>query len=78
MMGSDRTPPTRFLLGWVYAEDDESKSDAAVRELRSIVDGIDRDETEDDDGWWETSTGAEFGAERLRHLERLIERLASP
>ena len=30
--------------------------------------GIDRDEIEADNGWWETSTGGEFGAARLKAL----------
>jgi hypothetical protein len=30
-------------------------------------------ENESDDGWWETSTGAEFGRNRLNMLIELIE-----
>lgn len=44
----------------------------ARSELHRIVHGIDRAETESADGWWETSTGAEFGAERLRRLVLLV------
>lgn len=51
----------------------------ALAELHEIVDGIDRDEIEARDnppgGWWETSGGVAFGAERLRLLEQLIARL---
>jgi hypothetical protein len=36
--------------------------------LWQILDGIDRTET-DRDGWWETSTGATFGAGVLRQIE---------
>lgn len=40
--------------------------------LHEIVHGIDRDEVESADGWWETSTGAEFGARKLAELEALV------
>jgi hypothetical protein len=43
-----------------------------LSQLREIVDGIDRSEGHEDDGWWETSTGAEFGADVLSRLEALI------
>lgn len=36
--------------------------------------GIDQDECEHEDGWWETSEGAEFGRERLAALKTEIER----
>jgi hypothetical protein len=38
--------------------------------LEAILDGIDKDEAED--GWWETSTGAEFGARKLVELKEAI------
>lgn len=44
---------------------------AEVTELLSavtnILDGIDRRE-EDRDGWWETSSGAQFGADKLNAI----------
>lgn len=43
---------------------------AAVLEILS---GIDADETEREDGWWPTSTGAEFGAEKLRQIKALFD-----
>lgn len=33
--------------------------------------GIDRTELDDEDGWWETFTGADLGAEKLREIEAL-------
>ncbi len=39
-------------------------------ELAAILDGIDR--TEGEDGWWETSVGAEFGAAKGAALEALV------
>ena len=52
------------------------KQTEALQRLREIVDGIDRDEMHDD-GWWETSTGAEFGAQRLKLLEELVSDLTT-
>lgn len=49
--------------------------DQALRQLRHICTGIDKTDVEDEDGWWETSVGAEFGAARLRDLERLVRHL---
>jgi hypothetical protein len=42
------------------------------KELRKLLKGIDKDECEMDGGWWETSTGAEFGAKKLAELEIFI------
>lgn len=39
---------------------------------RRILDGIDDDECSRNEGWWETSTGANFGAERLALLVAAI------
>lgn len=44
-------------------------------EVTLLLAGIDRTEIERADGWWETSTGAEFGAERLAALCRAIDAL---
>ena len=46
-----------------------------LERLRRIVRGIDKTETESDEGWWETSTGAEFGADVLDELEKLVDDL---
>lgn len=39
-----------------------------------MLSGIDKDECEDFHGWWETSTGAAFGAEKLAELKAEIRR----
>jgi hypothetical protein len=36
-----------------------------ITRIRIALDGIDREESADADGWWETSTGVQFGTERL-------------
>ena len=46
-----------------------------IKELRKILIGIDKDECEDDNGWWETSTGAEFGAKKMKEVEELVKKL---
>lgn len=43
-----------------------------IEAIKDILDGIDREETEDQTGWWETSTGAEFGAKKLDEIIDLI------
>lgn len=46
--------------------------DEALGRLHEITEGIDQTEDEPGDGWWEVSTGAEFGAQKLCELEDLI------
>ena len=41
-------------------------------EIRRVLNGIDK--TEMDGGWWETSKGAEFGAQKLKEIRALLER----
>ena len=48
-----------------------------MNRLREILKGIDQTEPEVEHGWWETSTGADFGAERLREVEGLFETLTT-
>lgn len=43
-------------------------ANADLDELREILRGIDKTDGESDDGWWETSTGAEFGADKLAEV----------
>lgn len=47
---------------------------ALLRDIEEILVGIDRDECDGPQGgWWPTSAGAVFGAERLRLIrERII------
>ena len=44
-----------------------------IEELHEILKGIDKCETTDSDGWWETSTGAKFGADMLKQVVNLFE-----
>lgn len=46
-------------------------------ELESILAGIDKEETNDDTGWWKTSKGARFGTRKLEEVKVLIRRLTS-
>ena len=43
-----------------------------IEDIKELLKGIDQTENESDDGWWETSTGAEFGRNRLNMLIELI------
>jgi hypothetical protein len=47
-------------------------TDELLYKIDALLDGIDRDESHDDGGWWETSEGADFGAAKLRELKKLI------
>lgn len=44
-----------------------------LEEVRAILHGIDKCEIEDNGGWWPNSVGAEFGADVLARIERLLE-----
>lgn len=48
------------------------KQREALERLHRIVDGIDADNSENENGWWPNSVGAEFGLAKLRELERLV------
>lgn len=50
----------------------------ALARLRVIVAGIEHDDVESKDGWWETSSGAEFGGRKLAELEALISEITAP
>jgi hypothetical protein len=41
--------------------------------IKDILKGIDQTEIESPDGWWETSIGAEFGAEKLKQIVEIIQ-----
>ena len=43
------------------------------KEIIHILDGIDKDEVENESGWWETSTGAEFGKGILDQIKAYFE-----
>ena len=43
--------------------------------IEEIVSGIDRTEVESEDGWWETSVGAEFGANKKAELVAVFSKL---
>ena len=45
-----------------------------IDELKAILDGIDKTECESEDGWWETSVGADFGAKKLEEVIAAVER----
>lgn len=38
-----------------------------------IIDGIDKTDSEQVNGWWETSTGAKFGAEKKEEIKAFIQ-----
>ena len=46
--------------------------------IKDILKGIDQTEIESSDGWWETSTGAKFGAEALKQILELLAQTQEP
>ena len=52
--------------------------DEAKKLIKIELDGIANTQSEYDDGWWETSTGAEFGKERLQKVLKIVEALEQP
>jgi len=55
----------------------QDQQSSALERLRQITRGIDEQQTHDDDGWWETSVGAEFGRKKLAELEILVGELTA-
>ena len=53
---------------------DDVNHKSIEEEIDEILNGIDKEEVEDKDGWWETSTGAEFGAKKLKEIKELFSR----
>lgn len=49
----------------------------ALRKLHGIMQGVDANELESDEGWWPNSVGAEFGTKKLAALESLVTQLTS-
>ena len=45
-----------------------------IEQIKDLLKGIDETETESEDGWWETSDGAGFGAGKLKELIALIKK----
>jgi len=41
--------------------------------VKEILHGIELDNSDDDDGWWETSVGVKFGKEKLEELLTYLE-----
>lgn len=50
----------------------QSKLDEVEREVEIELCGINKTETEDENGWWETSTGADFGERKLKAILAII------
>ena len=50
----------------------EQPKQNTVEAVKAILKGIDQTEIESQDGWWETSAGAEFGAKKLKYVVGLL------
>lgn len=48
-----------------------------IKEFEEILKGIDKDELDGDkEGWWETSTGVEFGTKKLKECLQFLSQVA--
>ena len=47
-----------------------------IEKVKNILKGIDLDEVSDTNGWWETSSGAEFGTKKLNEVIKAIQALS--
>lgn len=56
-----------MFLNGEKAMSDKAKQELA-KQIKAILRGIDAAETDRQDGWWETSAGAEFGAGKLEEV----------
>ena len=50
-----------------------ANKDKLIKEVKEILKGIDETQTDSEEGWWETSTGAEFGYSKLEDIIVAIE-----
>lgn len=49
-----------------------------MKTIEQILEGIDKCEVDDDSGWWETDSGAAFGAQKKQEILAYIEKLMLP
>jgi hypothetical protein len=56
----------------------QEASNQLIDKIKVILKGIDQTEIESADGWWETSTGAKFGAEALKQILELLAQTQEP
>ena len=48
-----------------------------MTKIEEILKGIDKDECEDPDGWWENSGGAEFGRKKLIEIKLEFDKIGA-
>jgi hypothetical protein len=64
--------PVRGMIVCANNTGDYVKKSAVLAEIEKLLIGIDTTETTNESGWWETSVGAEFGAEILGKIRLLL------
>ena len=62
------------LLSLFKQQMKEERKEIKIK-LKVILKGIDKDEIEDENGWWETSTGVEFGRNILKKIDQLLKNI---
>lgn len=62
--------PTAALASFIAQEVEAARAEV-VAQVVTILDGIDRQQTDKPEGWWETSFGAQMGREILDEIRAL-------
>jgi len=72
---------TRIDLLYSGEHDDKKtgimKNKVIEKQIDEMFKGIDKNDCDDNDGWWKTSTGAEFGKGKIEELKQFIDSLYS-
>lgn len=68
----DQCREDRPIQDWIRKMKSQLPEPSTADVVKTVLKGIDQTETESPDGWWETSTGAEFGAKKLQHIIGLL------
>ena len=62
----------RPIQDWIRKMKTQLPENNTAQAIKSVLTGIDQTEIESPEGWWETSTGAEFGQEKLEQVLKLV------
>ena len=68
----DQCREDRPIQDWIRKMKSQLPENNTVQAVKTVLKGIDQTECDSPEGWWETSTGAEFGAKKLQHVIGLL------
>lgn len=73
ILGQDIGPLREKLTDAVMAVWPAPADNSTLGWIEEILDGIDREQGNEDEGWWETSVGAKFGSDKLGEIRELFD-----